>query len=411
MLPAMTSVSSRARLVHVAFAALLVVAAVACGGDDAADDKKDPTTEPSASTTDEPAPKPVTVYDDYESQQYDGTTHWICHPGLADDECRDLDTTEIQADGTSEVKEVEPAEDPPIDCFYAYPTASDDPAPNADFEVNNSEIDTVRAQTAQFGTVCRMFAPAYRQVPLIAVTSGDPAARQLAYDDVLDAFKTYMAQENDGRGVVLIGHSQGAFILQRIIAEEIDPNADVRALLVSALLLGTSVQVPEGADVGGEFKEIPACTEAGQTGCVISFASFPADRPPAEATGGSFFGRASGEGMQALCVNPVELAGGDGLADPIMLNKQHLLGSVGPYTGVETPFVSLPGVLKAECVTSGTWTYLAYSPAGAAGETRDVAKLMVELLGPTWGLHLVDSNLPQGDLLEVVAKQAESYTD
>jgi hypothetical protein len=409
----MTSVSSRARLVHVAVAALLVVAAVACGddkADDKAEDKADPTTEPSASTTGGPAPGPVEAYAEYESQQYDGTTHWICHPGLAEDECRDLDVTEIQADGTSEVKEVEPADDPPIDCFYAYPTASDDPAPNADFEVNNSEIDTVRAQTAQFASVCRMFAPAYRQVPLVAVTSGDPAARQLARDDVLDAFKTYMAQENDGRGVVLIGHSQGAFILQDIMAEEIDPNPDVRRLLVSALLLGTSVQVPVGADVGGEFKEIPACTEAGQTGCIISFASFPADQPPAEATGGSFFGRADGEGMQALCVNPVELAGGDGLADPIMLNKQHLLGSVGPYDGAATPFVSLPGALKAECVTNGMWTYLAFSPAGAAGETRDLARLMVQLLGPTWGLHLVDSNLPQGDLLEVVAKQAESYT-
>ena len=400
---------TRARLVPLMIAAVLVLASVACGGDDdAADDKKEPTTEPSESTTDQPAPEPVEAYAGYESQQYDGTTHWICHPDLADDACRDLDTTEIQADGTSEVREVEPADDPAIDCFYAYPTASDDPAPNADFEVNNSEVDTVRAQTAQYASVCRMFAPAYRQVPLVAVTSGDPAARQLAYDDVLDAFKTYMAQENEGRGVVLLGHSQGAGILQRIMSAEMDTNPDVRRLLVSALLMGTSVAVPPGEKVGGQFKEIPACTEAGETGCVIAYAGFPADQPPTPA-GGSFFGRAREEGMQALCVNPAELAGGDGLADPILLNKQHLIGSTGPYPGVETPYVSLPGTLTAECVDDGTFSYLAFAPAGAEGETRDVSKLVFQQLGPTWGLHLVDANLPQGDLIQVVGEQAEAF--
>jgi hypothetical protein len=408
MLRPMATIATRARLAHVLCAAVLVLAAVACGGDDdAADDRPDPTTEPS--TTERPAAGPVEAFAGYESQQYDGTTHWICHPDLADDECRDLDRTEIQADGTTEVREIPPAEDPPIDCFYAYPTTSDDPGPNADFEVNDSEIDTVRAQAAQYASVCRMFAPAYRQVPLIAITSGDPAARQLAYDDVLDAFKTYMAQENDGRGVVLLGHSQGAGILQRMIAAEVEPNPEARALLVSALLMGTSVAVPPGEVVGGQFKEIPACTEAGQTGCVIAYAAFPADQPPTP-EGGSFFGRTREEGMEALCVNPIELAGGDDVADPILLNKLHLLGSTGPFPGVDTPYVSLPGTLKAECVNDGTFSYLAFSPAGATGETRDVAELVFQQLGPTWGLHPLDANLPQGDLLEVVVEQAEAFT-
>jgi hypothetical protein len=390
-----------------AIVALLLLAMVACGGgdDDAdADAKADP-----PSTSAPAAAEPFTGYDGYESQQYDGTTHWICHPDLEADQCGDLDTTVVQADGSTEVEEIEPAEDPPIDCFYAYPTASSDPAPSADFDVNESEIDTVRSQTAQFGSLCRVFAPAYRQVPLVAVTTRDEAARKLAYDDVLDAFKTYMTQENDGRGVVLIGHSQGAGILQRIMTAEMDGNPELRRLLVSALLLGTSVAVPEGADVGGQFKEIPACREAGQTGCVISFASFPADQPPSE-SGGSFFGRASGEGMQALCVNPAELAGGDGLADPILYNKATLLGSVGPNPAYDTPYVSMPGAMKAECVTSGALNYLAFAPAGAPGEVRDVAKPLVQGLGPTWGLHTMDANLPQGDLLAIVEQQSESFT-
>jgi hypothetical protein len=393
-------------LTRVAIAALLLLPAVACaGGDDAKPD-------PSSTSAPEPAEasaEPFTGYDGYESQQYDGTTNWICHPDSDTDQCGDLDTTVVQADGSTEVEQIEPAEDPPIDCFYAYPTASSDPAPSADFDVDDSEIFTVQAQTAQFGSLCRVFAPAYRQVPLVAVTTRDEAARKLAYDDVLDAFKTYMTQENDGRGVVLIGHSQGAGILGRLIADEMDQTPELRRLLVSALLLGSSVAVPAGEDVGGQFKEIPACREAGQTGCVISFMSFPADQPPSEG-GGSFFGRASGEGMQALCVNPAELAGGDGLADPILLNKASLLGSVGEFAQYDTPFVSMPGALKAECATSGTLSYLTFAPAGVAGETRDVDKLVVQRLGPTWGLHLMDANLPQGDLLTVVEQQVESFT-
>ena len=61
-------------------------------------------------------------------------------------------------------------------------------------------------------------------------------------------------------------------------------------------------------------------------------------------------------------------------------------------------------------MNDGTFSYLAFSPAGAEGETRDVSKLVFQQLGPTWGLHLVDANLPQGDLLEVVAAQAEAFT-
>lgn len=69
-----------------------------------------------------------------------------------------------------------------------------------------------------------------------------------------------MVEENDGRGVVLLGHSQGAGHLRRLLAEELDDDARLRSLLVSAVLLGTSVAVPEGELVGGDLQEIPACT-------------------------------------------------------------------------------------------------------------------------------------------------------
>ena len=396
-----------ARLRRAVVALLLLASLLACSDDsgDGADGKTTTTAVPDESTGGAAA-EPLAGYAGYESQQYDGTTHWVCHPDLATDECRDLTTTEIKPDGSMEELAVEPADDPPIDCIYVYPTTSDDPPPNADFEVDESEITTIQAQAPQFGTVCRVFVPAYRQVPLGGLGTSDANARKVAYDDVVDAFKTYMTQANDGRGFVLIGHSQGAGILTRLVADEIDPNADLRERLVSALILGSTVTVPEGADVGGDFKNIPACREADDLGCVISYSSYAAAAPPSEATGG-IFGRARAEGQQALCVNPVELAGGNGLADPLVVNKETLAGPPAA-PNIATPYLSLPDALKAECATTGEYTYLALSKADDA-DPRKLDRLLTETLGPSWGLHLVDATAPQGDLVDVVGKQGEAY--
>ena len=46
--------------------------------------------------------------------------------------------------------------------------------------------------------------------------------RGLGYDDVRDAWNYYLQHDNHGRGVVLIGHSQGAYVLAALLAQEID---------------------------------------------------------------------------------------------------------------------------------------------------------------------------------------------
>ena len=38
-----------------------------------------------------------------------------------------------------------------------------------------------------------------------------------AYADVAEAWHTYLKRFNHGRGVVLIGHSQGTFVLRRLV--------------------------------------------------------------------------------------------------------------------------------------------------------------------------------------------------
>ena len=46
------------------------------------------------------------------------------------------------------------------------------------------------------------------------------------------------------------------------------------------MLIGMNVGVPEGKDVGGDFKTMPLCRSADQYGCVVSFVTFRSDSPP-----------------------------------------------------------------------------------------------------------------------------------
>jgi len=161
-------------------------------------------------------------------------------------------------------------------------------------------------QAARYSQYCRVFAPMYRQVTvpfLFRTASESRSALVLPYQDVLAAFRAYLHRYSHGRGFVLIGHSQGAFLLRELVAKAIDPHAALRRRLVAAILLGGNVLVRRGSDVGGDFKHIPACLHPGQLGCVIAFSTFD-QTPPAN----SFFGRAPA-GKQVLCTNPAALSG------------------------------------------------------------------------------------------------------
>src|SRR5204862_3746845 len=109
----------------------------------------------------------------------------------------------------------------------------------------------------------------YRQVTIFGIINPKSAnAGKIAYADVVKAWQDYLARYNHGRGVVLIGHSQGAFILKELVANEIEKHESERARVVSAILLGGNVTVADGKDVGGDFDRTPACERADQVGCV-----------------------------------------------------------------------------------------------------------------------------------------------
>ena len=94
-------------------------------------------------------------------------TVWVCRPGMATNPCSGgLDATVVQPDGTSSVEPFTPAKDPKIDCFYVYPTVSQAKSVASPLAPEPASIATARAQVARFQSVCRLFAPAYRQITL-----------------------------------------------------------------------------------------------------------------------------------------------------------------------------------------------------------------------------------------------------
>jgi hypothetical protein len=118
---------------------------------------------------------------------YDEPAHWVCRPDLEDLCDSGLDATVVAADGTLTVEPFVPADDPPVDCFYVYPTISRDPGDNSDLvRADGEEGFAAVNQVAPLGTRCRVFAPLYRQVTLAALAARfegrpiDPRARDAA---------------------------------------------------------------------------------------------------------------------------------------------------------------------------------------------------------------------------------------
>ena len=145
-----------------------------------------------------------------------GRTVWLCRPGLANNPCSaSLTTTVVRANGSKSVQRFSPAKNPPVDCFYVYPTVSTQGTLNANLRIDPEERAIATQQASRFSQVCRVYAPIYPQLTETALSQGaiNPRTTTVAYNGLLAAWNDYLAHDNHGRGVVLIGHSQGAALL------------------------------------------------------------------------------------------------------------------------------------------------------------------------------------------------------
>jgi hypothetical protein len=359
------------------------------------------------------AATPISAQTNSPAPDYSRDSSWLCLPGRSDICTKPLPTTALNPNGYGSTGLSSVAKDPPLDCFYVYPTVSRDQGMNSDLKPLE-ETGAAEVQFARFAGVCRTFAPLYRQMTLGAVAAFSagadigPAAA-LAYRDVAASWRNYLSTKNGGRPFVLIGHSQGSLMLQMLIANEIEKSPAVAARMKLAILAGFNTLVPQGKLVGGTFKKTPLCSRAGESGCVISWVSFRDKNVPPV---GAIFGIASEPGMTVGCVNPAR----PGATDWVPLDSYWYTRSSLPVPGgpiawstegaPSTPYVRTEGLVSAKCINDGQRGYLSIRTNHKPGEKwTDRIGGEVGVLGmflPGWGMHLSDMAEAQGDLLREV---------
>jgi hypothetical protein len=348
-------------------------------------------------------------------------TVWLCKPGAKPDPCApQLSTTVYNPPLTKIVGVQHPKaqRNPPIDCFYVYPTVSDERTANSDLQIQSTERSVALYQASRYSQYCKVYAPMYRQVTLAGAglpgTSGSTGKPnpKLAVADVANALEDYLKHDNHGRGFVLIGHSQGSGVLRTVIARKVDSKPSVRKRLLSAILLGGNVLVKGSSGIGGDFKHVPACRKRTQLGCVIAFSTF--DQPVPST---SLFGRPgtlgppAAKGDQVLCTNPASLSGGSGLLDVIQPSAPFAPGSIialglsALNYRVPTPstvFWSSPNSYTARCANSNGAHVLEIT-------ARNGAQTPTPAPSPDWGLHLLDAQIALGNLISIVKSESRAW--
>ncbi|WP_020527239.1 DUF3089 domain-containing protein [Flexithrix dorotheae] len=213
-------------------------------------------------------------YSGYGQQQpltpdYKESQNWIALPQMEDP----ADVVPSESDFTNN------QENAKVDVFYIHPTTA-----LGLLKVKNADLNTKRFnkrsdfvimnQASVFNGSCKVYAPRYRQVSLGTFLKKQSHKNRtevfnLAYKDVKNAFEYYLKNYNNGRPIIIAGHSQGSYHGLRLI-EEYFEGKPLFKKLVAAYLIGNASAIPEDK-FKKSFKDIQPCSSALQTGCIISF--------------------------------------------------------------------------------------------------------------------------------------------
>jgi Protein of unknown function (DUF3089) len=271
---------------------------------------------------------------------------WLSRPGMGA-----ADPVRWRPDGMP----IEPLHqiDPPapdVAVFFVHPTSylkkTHWNAPLEDVEANRIAALTVRADASVFAKAVQVWAPRYRQATVGAFLSDQPEAKQahdLAYADVAEAFDAFVAAQPPGRGIVLAGHSQGSFIVKRLLREKI-AGTPLAGRIVAAYVIGWVVDTQRDLPAMG----LTPCDAPGHFGCVVSFLSFTdeADTAMMRDAYERFAGSAAAK-HRYLCSNP--LTGGIGGTAPAAAN----FGAIVPDLKMQHARIT-PGLVGATCNADGT---------------------------------------------------------
>jgi pimeloyl-ACP methyl ester carboxylesterase len=156
----------------------------------------------------------------------------------------------------------------------------------------------LRHQATVFNSCCDIYAPRYRQATFFAFmdSSGNGAkALELAYTDVVAAFRHFLREIEQEQPFIIAGHSQGSRHAAQLVAEHIS-GTPLLDRMVAAYLVGFGV-------TDKQLGEVPVCAQAQQTRCALGWNAM--DGPGAGAFGGN-------EGL--ICTNPLNWHADDSYA-------------------------------------------------------------------------------------------------
>jgi hypothetical protein len=125
--------------------------------------------------------------------------------------------------------------------------------------------------------------------------------------------------------------------------------------------------------------------------------------------------------MVAACTNPAALGGGSAELKAYLDKTGRTITSatpakpwVTPEQPIDTPWVSVPGLLSAKCASNENASgFLEITVNGNPSDPR-TDDIVGDIGGGTtvlanWGLHLIDVNLGMGNLIDIVGQQSKSY--
>jgi hypothetical protein len=267
---------------------------------------------------------------------YADASSWIARPGLANDPALWLPQgISSPTTGDAAIFYIHPTTYLANDRWNAPPAAGGDTA----FRTNLF----VQSQASAFSSAGQIWAPRYRQAAFGAFLLDSADAKKaldFAYADVSAAFDEFLKGAGN-RPIILAGHSQGALHLMRLLREKV-AGKPVAKRVVAAYVVGWPIDTASDLPALG----LPACTSAGETGCILSWMSFAEPANPSlildqwKKTRGPAGGDRDPE--RILCVNPIT-GTRDGVAPP-----DANPGVLVPAAGFATASL-VPGKVGARC--------------------------------------------------------------